>query len=743
MCSLAEQPTDPRWPPTDDISFDGIMARLLKLKRTHFPQHTARDNADPFIQILRLIAALGQHAFQRANSALLKMNPSTATSRRALIAMMEIVARPLAPMQPGRGTVYAKLVSEPIAETTVIEKGVRITAVGSSDPVFSVDTAVTTGSSVSFALWFEDSSAETVTATPMSTSRSVDSNDGWIIGFDVLAFDAVTITLSVPHANPTVYCLEYSNEEGGQPDSVTELTTQLRLYVDEYLHSDTVTVAKLVGLQVTVRYKGTNTEETATVANTAGSATVTTSKLGQTSTVSTSPSDYEITASWRPVPDQTDGTSGMTASGEVSFDISSVLSETDWWEPHDSYGYALRMRLVSSDSTLPEAVTISALACEGSFFAIADITQGYVTSMVIGQTDGTAFQAVPLTADPIDEPVEDPAITLEVGSDTDWSIVDDLSNSGSESKHAVLREDVDDGWCVVFGDGGVGVIPDDGSSVKITYRTGSTESGDLDAATDIKALSSASLVRGWVLPRATSGYEAPEASTRESALRFRAEVIPQLALRAESVVTPSEIETALSGGAPNRATFETGDGRRPFSRALWTTTGASERQYRVIVVGDESDANGSVSTADLTEAQDWLNGTMVGIQTVGGHGPQNTEAVVGAFSPLSLRPIVSITARDTTGVQGQAEAILRSLLKPHAVDENEEWRWEFGGSIPVAVIFGQLWDGIPKRTSITITVSDGVTTYNLEDSINLSEFQLPVISDDFDASTDVTVTEVA
>lgn len=739
---MAEQPTDPRWPASDDIDFDTVLNRLLELKRRHFPEHTARDLSDPLIQILRYIAALGQHALQRVNHALKQLNPKTATSRRALIALLEVVNRPLLAMSPARGYAYAKLAVSPTINTVMIEKGARIIQPGTTDPIYTVDEDVSTGTSVAFSTWFWDSSADTTSVVTYGVAQAFDVGDAWIIGFDSLQFDAITVTLAAPHGAAQTYCLEYYNEEWGSPNSVTDLVTQLRFSLMDYLHGDSVSVDAISGLEVTVKYKPTNTEETVAVSVHAGTTIVAiTSLLGQT-TASTSASDYEVYAAWRPVPNPTDGTSGFTATGTISFSITNLRSETDWWEEHSSYGYALRMRNATGTG-LPDNVTITsiALGSSGSYYATASITQGYIATYTLGQTDGTAFQLIPLTSQPIQEPVEDPAVVIEVGGDTDWSIVDDFSNSGSSSKHAVLREDVDDGWGVMFGDGTIGVLPDAGDAVKITHRSGSIQPGDLDSGTSIKAVSSSGLVKNWVLPRALVGYAAEECTTKEDVLRFRASIVPQLALRAESVVTPDEITTALSGGAPNRATFETSDGRKPFSRALWTLEGAGNRQYRVVVVGDVDDSDGSVSAADLSEAEDWLNGVEVGVQLVGGHGPQNTEAIVGSFTARTLKPTIGITIGSVSGVREQADQIVRLLLKPHAVDDDGDWRWEFGGSVPVAVLFGKLWDGIPDRTLITLTVSDGVTTYGIGDSISLEPTELPVLDPTYDSAVDITVTE--
>lgn len=739
---MSSRPTDTRWPPSGEIDFDAIVNRLMGFKRLWFPEHTSKDPSDPLVQVLYLVAAVGQHGFRRANSALKQLSPKTATSRRALISLMELANRPLVPMMPSRGVVYAKLSADPTVSTVVISKGDRIMQQNSADPVFTVDEDVSTGDSVDFSIWVWDSSADSTSAVTLATPVAFDAGDAWIIGFTGLQFDAVELSISVGHTSDQhKYCLEYRNNEWGPVDSITNATSQLRFDLSTYLHSDTVDVEHASGLVVKIRYKATNVEETVTTEVYLSTVVAVTSFMGQTSP-STSTFDYEVFSEWRPVPSGVDGTSGFYTSGTLSFSIADVRSDTDWWYEDDTFGYALRLRHAADPAaSLPDNITIDAVnASDGtSFYATANITQGYLATFVVGQTDGTSFQRLPMANALIKEPVEDPAITITVGSDTDWSVVEDFGDSGPASKYAIIREDVDDGWCLMFGDGTIGMLPDSGSSVKMRYRTGSANSGDIDAGTSIKANAASGLVKSWVLPRATSGFAVPECTTKEDALRFRAVVIPQLALRQDSVVTPSEIETAIAGGVQNRASFETSDGRVPFSRAAWTSDGAGVRQYRVIVVGSDSDQNGDVSSADLTEAEEWLNGTRVGIQTVGGHGPQNTEGVVCAYTPRLLRPTVTVTISSSAGVVDQADQIIRSIIRPHAKDDNGEWRWQFGGTMPVAALFGKLWDGIKGRTLVTLSITDGVTTYALNDSIELESTELPALSLDYDKTTDIVV----
>lgn len=740
---MAREPTDPRWPPSAEVDFDSIMDRLFTLKQHHFPQHTVRDPADPFVQLLRLIGALGQHALGRGNNALLQLALKYATSRRALLSLTEVVSRPLLPMLPARGPAYAKLSAAPTADTVVVEAGTKIVQPGIADPVFSVDEAITTASDVLFRMWHEQIGSAT-TLIPPSTPISFGDGDSLIFGFQELTWDSVAIALAQAFsANDQLFALEFYNEEWGEPDSVTDSGSQLYLYVDTYLSPELN--AQSIGTTVTVRHKTSGAEETATIDEDGGKLRAIVSYMGQSSP-STSAYDYEVLIDWRPVPDWTDETDMLSADGSISLDITDVLSFVRWWSEHDTYGYALKFRHYDdTTASLPQTLEFTSMTGDANFYALCDITQGYQSTVSLGRTDGSSFQHLPVPTEPIDEPVNEPEQTLVVGSDYDWYVMEDFSNSGSSSKHAIFREDVDDGWGIIFGDGTVGALPTAGEAVKLTYRTGSTQPGDLDPDSNIKAISGTGLARDWVLPRGTSGYEEPEASDKDSVLRFRHEVIPQLALRAESVVSPPEIVAALTGGAENRATFETEDGRKPFSRALYSTTGAGPRQYRVVVVGSESDDDGSVTTPDLVEAEEWLNGVEIGVEVIGGHGPQNTEAILGSFVSRPMLPTINLYVTSATGVRSQADQIIRDFFKPHSRDEKEAFRWSWGGKMPMALLFSLLWEGVPNKSVVqvpTVSVTDAYGTYDTGDEIDLDEFELPIISPSYDDDVNIVVNVV-
>lgn len=736
---MANQPSDVRWPPGTVTDFDEIRDRILELKSLHFPEHTATDLADPYIQVLTLVASLGQHAFGRLNHALLQLAPKSATSRRALNSMLAIVNRPLLPIQPSRGPVYARLVDPPTVDTEIVPAGQRISQPSITDPTYSVDTVAATGSAVAFLVLHQDDSAGTITALSFPASITLDDGDSLIIEFTDLFFDAVDLVFTTPLPNATAtFSFERINDEFGPVDSVTNLGATLEFVLDTYLHQGTANDAP--GLSVSIRHKSSGISETVTTTVSGGSAKAITSFLGQ-SAPSTSASDYEIFALWRPIPNTTDATLSLSADGTISFPVIGVKSVTDDWPKSADFGYALRARNTSDVGAILPATLAFGLPTNtgGDFYADVLITQGLIQTQAIGQADGTAFQHIPVPNEPVGEPVADPEITLEVAGETDWFVVDDFSNSGPTSRHAIFREDVDDGFGIIFGDGTLGELPSPGDSVKVTFRTASVQPGDIDPGTQIRLVGGPGLVSDPVLFRGTDGFQVQEASDRESVQRFRFGILPQLALRAESAITEPEIETAMSGGAPNRATFETSDGRKPFSRAKFSLTGAGDRQYRVLVVGSESDDDGSVGSADLIEGAEFLNGVDVGVERVGGRGPQNTEALMGSFVQRVLLPTVTITVTNAEGVRDQVDQIIKQFFKPHSRDENGVFRWQFGGRVPMPVLFGLLWDSVPNRTFVDIEATDGVTVFQDGDSVQLAEFELPVLDPAYDKLVNIII----
>ncbi len=746
---MAEVPSDVRWPPGNSIDFDAIFERVLDLKTQHFPEHTARDLVDPYIQLLVLMSSMGQHAFGRMNHGLKQLTPKEATSRRALLALLPVVNRPLLPIIPAQGPIYAR-VKDPdslVADQVIVEANQRIAPVDSIDPMFSVDKALVAPSTLGFEAFFYDDSAGTETSLgPVGgpqASFSMEVNDALVIKYDLLAFDGVVLDVStVISTGDDEISWEFLNSESGRSDSVTNEGTTLLFDVTSYLGIGT---ALPVGLSIVVTHKPSSITETVDVFLDDGITKVRTSFLGQASP-SISTADYEIYAEWRPLTGVTDPTGGFRTTGRavVSWPIANAFNTASVWARSSDDSYRVRARrvktgLITGTDTVQTEVDF--VSDDADLYVVGAISQGYLRQVTIGSADGTDYQFLSSQSDPIFEPINDPAITIIVGTDTDWEIVPDMSESGSTSKHAVFIEDPDAGWGVMFGNGTIAEKPPQGDSVKITLRTESSQPGDLDPLSEVRSIGGLSLVDGWSLFDGTAGYEPPEVSDRESALRFRASVLPQLSLRTDSVVSEQEIITALTTVTPNRAFFTTSDGRSPFTRALFTTEGAGDRQYRMVVVGPETNDRGEVQSSDLDEAAIWLNGEEVGTRRVGGRGVNNTEAIMSSFIEKDLIPTITITVPNPSGIRDQIDQIVRNFFKPHSRDEDEEFRWEFGGTIPVALLFALVWNAVPSRSNLDVSVSDGAITFDAGDEINLVTFELPTLDPTYDKNTNIVIIE--
>ena len=752
---MAEVPSDVRWPPGNSIDFDTIFERLTELKGLHFPEHTARDLADPYIQLLVLMSSMGQHAFGRMNYALLQLSPKTATSRQALLAFLEIVNRPLLPLTPAQGPIYARVANPDglVAGQTLVEANQRIAPTGNIDPIFSFDEARLAPTTLGFIGSHVDDSTGTETSLgPIGgpyIGVIMEVNDSIVFTYNDLAFDGIQLNLIAGiSTGDDEISWEFRNSEVGSPDNVANLGTTLRFTLNGYLAEGQGTIsADPVGLSVQIKHKPSDVTETVQVFVIADEFLVDTSFLGQGSP-SLSSGDYEIFAEWRPIQGITDPTNGLRNVGEdfiVSWPIDRIFDTNSRWARAGDDSFQVRARRVQTGSlTGSDSIQFSTINFSSSdmdLYVVGAVSQGVRRELTIGNADGTEFQFLPAQNDPIFEPINDPAVELTVGTDTDWEIVEDFSESGSDSKHAIFREDPDEGWGVLFGDGTIGSKPPQGDAIRITIRTDSTQPGDLDPLTEVRAIGGLNLADEWTIYDGTEGYAPPEASDRQSALRFRANVLPQLALRAESVVSAPEIVTALTTITPNRASFQTADGRSPFSRAFFTTEGAGDRQYRVVVVGPETDPVGEVQSTDLTEAEVWLNGEDVGARRVGGRGVNNTEAILTAFIPKELAPTITITVPNPSGIRDQIDQIVDNFFRPHSRDDDEEFRWEFGGTVPVALLFGLVWNAVPSRTNLEVTISDGVLTFDAGDQINLLTFELPTLSSTYDKNVNIVIIE--
>ena len=107
-----------------------------------------------------------------------------------------------------------------------------------------------------------------------------------------------------------------------------------------------------------------------------------------------------------------------------------------------------------------------------------------------------------------------------------------------------------------------------------------------------------------------------------------------------------------------------------------------------------------------------------------------------------LVPTITLTVTSSEGVLAQADIIVREFFQPHTRDDTGAFRWSFGGSVPMPILFGLLWERIPNRVFVDIQATDGATVWQDGDSIPLEEFELPTLSTAYDRNVNIVINVV-
>lgn len=100
--------------------------------------------------------------------------------------------------------------------------------------------------------------------------------------------------------------------------------------------------------------------------------------------------------------------------------------------------------------------------------------------------------------------------------------------------------------------------------------------------------------------------------------------------------------------------------------------------------------------------------------------------------PRVLLPTITITISGQIGIREQIDQINRAFFQPHSRDEDGKYRWEFGGKVPIAVLFALIWAAVPDRQNLNISVADGLTTLDVGSTVDLTTFELPTLDPTYD-----------
>lgn len=695
-----------------------ILAGLVELKGTSFPEHTEENDHDPVIQFYRAAALVGHQSAVRTDHAAREGFWATLRLRSSAIARSRIYDYALSPAAPAKVDLVADLTAGLSTTTPVITAHALVETEGEDSVVFeyNADTDLQVGATGSWLVVEDDGGTLTVPTLPASLWGGVPvAGDAIYFGHATAMFDRLAAHLDVAASGITFLRWEYSDgaPKTGAPDAITDVSGQVQATITTVFGATRGTDAGVgARAQVVLRCLLTGVEETINVGWDSGggvNVALATGSLGQAS-VSTNAADYEVEVSWPELPGLVDGASDSEALdtagddllvswtlpqdtardwSKVALDTASALSAVS------TPAFWVRARVVQAPSS-PTSPTVDAPAeaSKTTWSVKAEVRQGRRLVERLGATDGSASQEFTLAREDLMEVVE-----LTVGG-TAWTQVSDFLTAASRDKVYRLRENPDGAWVVKFGDGTNGKIPTSSSEVVLTYRVGGTLSGNIGAGSLTRNRSGLTRIKNLRNPRAATGWEVKEGTTDASLDELRDKVPASLRTLGRATTPEDHEDLAV-------AYRTTDDGRQVVARALAIEEGLGAKTIQLRCV---SKAGAAPAAADLTELGTYFNGTQNGVQRVGGVTLANHQVTPQAFNANSVdvTASVDVLADYVDGAKAAIEAGLESILTPLATrndlfgDGSTTWLWEWGdngGKVSVAQL----------QAAITLAVTGVVT----------------------------------
>jgi len=415
--------------------------------------------------------------------------------------------------------------------------------------------------------------------------------------------------------------------------------------------------------------------------------------LGQT-TPSTTIEDYQVGTDWTELDlaglNFLDGTTALSASGEVSFDLPQT---TVWnWQKtavNGVTGFAIRWRTITSAGGTDPTLGLQRIDT-GKQYTIALCTQGRtVEDTPLGSSNGTARQEFETTRDYFVNESEE--VTVD---GLPWVRVDNFLASRPQDQHYRIVLGENDRATVVFGDGAQGRIPPVGAgNIAITYRVDANSDGNVGARTVVVDKTGLSFVNSLHNPRQAAGWSEAEGAS-EGSLE-QAKVAGPATLRVKEVaLSPDDLITLTQA-------FTASDGSKPFSRATYIEEGFGPKTVMLIVVG----AGGTtVSQTLLDELNLYFNGDKFATPPVAKHFVANQEATAVNFDTRAIDVTAVVTAPEGVTVE-TIENQLAQVLQPEALkDDGVTFEWDFGGKVQTSRINHEIFNADDRIEDVNITV---------------------------------------
>lgn len=724
------------------VYYDAALAFLQVAKQRFLPEHTETDPYDPINAILRITAVRMHRDAALIDRVAEELYWPSFRTRAGAIALSRLLGYRLRRHTPAQVDVVAALTDLLSVPELLVSAGTRISTLGDGDTAavhFETDADISSDKT-SFAGAADDSGDVFVWNKTLGTfadwnpAQNADLYAGGALGDAVyfghpdLMFKRLTLALSALASVEGVW--EYRDETfvvnpgpsgAGGDAAVQDLGAgALSFRLDGYAGSADLSDGVWT---VEVSCLATGQSEDCLVEWSVGDSRNfcdSTSYLGQSSP-SLLPSAYEIRPLWVIPSGLTDATNDGTGPGELAGAVSFTLPQTrdthlerarEWSKTpiNGTDAFWLRLRRCGTAGAGTSQLDGVTSATAADWYALLQAKQGHTISEVIGQADGTAHQRYALGSDEYAEG----SLEVTLGSAV-WAAVDSLFQSDPSDRVFTLVEDTDGTLYAEFGDGVNGLIPTGGGDLVAAYRTGISQSGNAGAESVVN-LSQAGSLTGQTNPRAASGWQQREGHDIADLERLR-RWVPGWARVGLKIVTPEDASYhALS--------FVTADGRSPIGRGD-SVEDASDVQ--VLTVWVRSPGGGALAASDITAAETYLNGTVIGDQRIGGLMLGNQRAEV---QNASLRTVnIAATVTVLSGFDGDVEVLVTTALKdflgPMATDSAGNFIHRVGGKVS----YGRTGSVIDK--AVVEGLSDYTYSFTGEvdplASVDLAAGELPTV----------------
>lgn len=686
-----------------------ILEALIAFKRIYLPEHTDESVQDPLIQALRAFACVGHLCNTNLDVVANESTLPTAHLPETIRNMLALIDYRLASASPSGAEIVFKLVSALTADSNVIYAGAQVATRASATEVAKTFEAIETftversdDEHISYVFAYDEgteaytdytteANAEVTTFTPWA---SPDEGDILYIGHSGVTWDVLNVLLDTVGSGITgVWEVYDGNFLDAKPDGVIRIGSKLNFVVNNLLgEEDRHGTIVRVQLDQTGSYEEVVSKFGAQNGGSEYNYIETTTLLGQTvgEADASTLSDYTIGTLWKEIMDVSDGTSDLTASGDVEYTLPENL--TDEWNLGDvnsETAYWLRYRIISVDS--PVAPIFEKLRIDtGNQYVKTSVVQGTTQNDInLGTADGvTAVQEFQSTKDGFIDESE----TITVDS-VEWSRVDNFLQSTSTDRHYVVRLGENDRATFVFGNGTAGAIPS--GQVDAVYRYGITEDGNVGANTIVVDKSGLPLVNTLYNPRPAVGWQEAQSASTESL--ERAKVLGPASLRTgEVALGPDDVEIlALLYVDPDT-------GIKPFTRAKAIEGSFGPKTIELVVVT----AGGGISSSEsLLALNEHFNGNQYSSPPVRKKLVANQEVTSSNYTPKTVN--ISVTVYGATSIQA-IEDSLAALLQPETRKEDGvSFEWEFGGDIFLSRISHEIFAADTNVTRVEDLLING------------------------------------